>query len=104
MLGGRPFKIKDQFIDDINKHDIAEEVAEMDKALLIFHSPQDRVVNIDNAGHIFKFARHPKSFVSLDGADHLLLSDEGDADYIGRVLAAWAPRYARATDAVPRTA
>ena len=95
MLAGRPFIIKDQFLDDIKKHDIAEGVADLDRAILIFHSPQDRVVNIDNAGHLFRFAKHPKSFVSLDGADHLLLSNDCDADYVGRVLAAWAPRYDR---------
>ncbi|WP_298917638.1 alpha/beta hydrolase [uncultured Algimonas sp.] len=95
MLAGRPFIIKDQFLDDIKKHDIAEGVGDLDRALLIFHSPQDRVVLIDNASHLFRFAKHPKSFVSLDGADHLLLKDECDADYVGRVLAAWAPRYDR---------
>ena len=96
MLAGRPFTIKDQFLDDIKKHDVAEGLEDLDRALLVFHSPQDRVVNIDNAGHIFRFARHPKSFVSLDGADHLLLKNDNDADYVGRVLAAWAPRYAHA--------
>ena len=93
LLAGRPFTIKDQFLDDIKKHDVAEGLEDLDKALLVFHSPQDRVVNIDNAGHIFRYARHPKSFVSLDGADHLLLKNDCDADYVGRVLAAWAPRY-----------
>ncbi|MGB6231314.1 MAG: alpha/beta fold hydrolase [Litorimonas sp.] len=95
MLAGRPFTIKDQFLDDIKKHDIAEGVGDLDRALLIFHSPQDRVVLIDNASHLFRFAKHPKSFVSLDGADHLLLKNDCDADYVGRVLAAWAPRYDR---------
>ena len=93
-LAGRPFTIRDQFLDDLKKHDVAEELEDLDRALLVFHSPQDRVVNIDNAGHIFRYARHPKSFVSLDGADHLLLRNDNDADYVGRVLAAWAPRYA----------
>lgn len=98
MLGGRPFVIKNQFLDDIKKYDVAEGVADLDRALLIFHSPQDQVVNIDNAGHIFRFAKHPKSFVSLDGADHLLLKHDCDADYIGRVLASWAPRYDRGSE------
>ena len=93
MLAGRPFTIKDQFLDDIKKHDIAEELPDLDRALLVFHSPQDRVVNIDNAGHIFRFAKHPKSFISLDGADHLLLKNDDDADYVARVLVAWAERY-----------
>jgi putative redox protein len=94
-LAGRPFVIKNQFLDDLKKHDVAEGVANLNRALLIFHSPQDQVVLIDNASHIFRFAKHPKSFVSLDGADHLLLKHDCDADYIGRVLAAWAPRYDR---------
>ena len=94
LLAGRPFTIRDQFLDDIKKHDVAEGLEDLDRALLVFHSPQDRVVNIDNAGHIFRYARHPKSFVSLDGADHLLLKNDADADYVGRVLAAWSARYA----------
>lgn len=98
MLAGRPFTIKNQFLDDIKKYDIAEGVGELNRALLIFHSPQDQVVLIDNASHLFRYAKHPKSFVSLDGADHLLLKHECDADYIGRVLAAWAPRYDRGSN------
>lgn len=93
LLAGRPFTIKDQFIKDVRSHDIAANLDTLGKALLIFHSPQDRTVSIDNAGHIFGLSRHPKSFVSLDGADHLLLKDSADADYVGRVLAAWAKRY-----------
>ncbi|MEM9599997.1 MAG: alpha/beta hydrolase, partial [Pseudomonadota bacterium] len=95
MLAGRPFVIKNQFLDDIKKHDVAEGLGDLNRALLIFHSPQDQVVNIDNASHIFRYAKHPKSFVSLDGADHLLLKNDCDADYVGRVLAAWALRYDR---------
>jgi putative redox protein len=98
MLAGRPFTIKNQFLDDIKKYDIAEGVGELNRAMLIFHSPQDRVVLIDNASHLFRHAKHPKSFVSLDGADHLLLNNSCDADYIGRVLAAWAPRYDRGSE------
>lgn len=60
---------------------------------MIFHSPQDRVVGIDNAAHIYSKAKHPKSFVSLDGADHLLLKDKADAEYIAHVITAWAHRY-----------
>lgn len=103
MLAGRPFIIKDQFLDDIKKHDIAEGLGDLGRALLVFHSPQDRVVHIDNASHIFRFAKHPKSFVSLDGADHLLLKQDSDADYIGRVLAAWAPRYDRGSSSNDET-
>jgi len=93
LLGGRPFVIKEQFLDDIENHDIAREIRTLDRSLLIFHSPQDRVVGIDNASHIYREARHPKSFVSLDGADHLLLKNPADAEYVAHVLAAWARRY-----------
>lgn len=93
LLGGRPFIIKEQFLEDIEKHDIAREIEDLDCALMIFHSPQDRVVDIKNAAHIYEHARHPKSFVSLDRADHLLLKNEKDAEYVAHVLAAWAHRY-----------
>lgn len=93
LLAGRPFVIKDQFIDDVTGQDIAECIGDLDRALMIFHSPQDRVVGIENASHIYSEARHPKSFVSLDRADHLLLKNPMDAEYVARVLAAWALRY-----------
>ncbi len=93
MLAGRPFIIKEQFLSDIGNQDIAAEIADLGLALMIFHSPQDSVVGIDNASHIYTKARHPKSFVSLDGADHLLLKNPADAAYVARVLAAWAKRY-----------
>ena len=92
-LGGRPFVIKEQFIDDVENQDIAMEISSLERGLLIFHSPQDRVVSIDNASHIYGLAKHPKSFVSLDGADHLLLKNPEDAAYVARVLTAWALRY-----------
>jgi putative redox protein len=91
-LGGRLFHIKKQFIEDIEQHRLAEGIKRMKKALLVMHSPLDSTVNIDNAAQIFLAARHPKSFVSLDGADHLL-SRRDDAVYAGSVLAAWAARY-----------
>jgi len=93
LLGGRPFVIKEQFLDDIGNYDIAAEIQDLNGALMIFHSPQDIVVGINNAAHIYTKARHPKSFVSLDGADHLLLKNEKDAEFIAHVLAAWAHRY-----------
>ena len=93
MLAGRPFIIKEQFLDDIENQDIASEIADLDRALMIFHSPQDKVVGIENAGHIYSKAKHPKSFVSLDGADHLLMKNPADGEYVARVLAAWAARY-----------
>ena len=93
MLAGRPFVIQDQFVEDVTGQDIAECIGDLNRALMIFHSPQDKVVGIENASHIYSEARHPKSFVSLDGADHLLLKNSMDAEYVARVLAAWALRY-----------
>jgi len=93
LLGGRPFVIKEQFLDDIESHDIAREIGDLERGLLIFHSPQDMVVGIKNAAHIYNLAKHPKSFISLDGADHLLLKNPADAEYVGHVIAAWAHRY-----------
>jgi putative redox protein len=91
-IGGRAFLIKKQFLDDIRGHKLAETVARMNKALMVMHSPRDTIVDIDNATKIFTAAKHPKSFVSLDPADHLL-SEREDALYAGHVLAAWAERY-----------
>ena len=91
-LGGRPFKIKRQFLDDVAEKRLHECLATLRKALLIFHSPTDAIVGIDNASHIFVAAKHPKSFVSLDGADHLLSNKDDDA-YVADVIAAWAERY-----------
>jgi putative redox protein len=91
-IGGRSFRIKKQFLDDIRGHKLAETVARMNKALMVMHSPRDAVVDIDNAAKIFAAAKHPKSFVSLDPADHLL-SRHDDATYAGHVVAAWAERY-----------
>lgn len=91
-LGGRPFLIKKQFLDDLQAQDLASEVAKLRKALLILHAPLDSIVEIDNASELFVQAKHPKSFVSLDDADHLL-SREEDSGYAGQVIAAWASRY-----------
>lgn len=91
-IGGRPFTIKKQFIDDLENVNLSEVLGKMKKALLVAHSPQDNIVGIDNAASIFTKARHPKSFVSLDGADHLL-SKADDSSYIGHVIANWAKRY-----------
>jgi putative redox protein len=93
LLAGRPFVIKEQFLEDVANQDIGRAIAELGRALMVFHSPQDHVVGIQNASHIYSEARHPKSFVSLDGADHLLLKNPADAEYVARVLAAWASRY-----------
>jgi uncharacterized OsmC-like protein/alpha/beta superfamily hydrolase len=92
LLAGRPFRIKKQFIEDIESHRLAAGLATMKKALLVMHAPLDKTVGIDNASQIFLAAKHPKSFIALDQADHLLSRKE-DAIYAGSVLAAWAARY-----------
>jgi putative redox protein len=98
-LAGRSFRVKKQFIDDIRARKIGGAVAQLGKALLVMHSPRDAIVDIDNASKIFLAARHPKSFVSLDPADHLLLRRE-DAVYAAQLLAAWALRYLPAPEAL----
>ena len=92
QLAGRPFHIKREFLDDIAQQRINDCLANLRKALLVFHSPTDGIVGIENASRIFTAAKHPKSFVSLAGADHLL-SKKGDAVYVADVIAAWAERY-----------
>jgi uncharacterized OsmC-like protein/pimeloyl-ACP methyl ester carboxylesterase len=91
-LAGRPFRIKREFLNDVAEQMLMDRVAHLRRALLIFHSPTDATVGIDNASHIFTAAKHPKSFVSLAGADHLL-SKKSDAIYVANVIAAWAERY-----------
>ncbi|MBL4663670.1 MAG: OsmC family protein, partial [Flavobacteriaceae bacterium] len=91
-LSGRNFTIKKHFLDDLKAHSLPEIAKNMDKALLVMHSPQDTTVAIKNAEEIYVAAHHPKSFVSLDGADHLLLKKE-DSLYAGNVIAGWAIRY-----------
>jgi len=92
QLAGRPFHITSEFLDDIAEHSLIAQVAKLHKALLIMHSPTDDTVGIDNATQIFVAAKHPKSFVSLAGADHLL-SGKRDAANVADVIAAWAERY-----------
>jgi uncharacterized OsmC-like protein/alpha/beta superfamily hydrolase len=91
-LAGRPFHITREFLDDIAEHGLMAHVANLHKALLVMHSPTDDTVGIDNATRIFVAAKHPKSFVSLAGADHLL-AGKRDAAYVADVIAAWAERY-----------
>lgn len=91
-LGGRPFTIKKQFIDDLEYYEQSKVIKELNRPLLILHSPQDDTVDIKNAEKIYLAAMHPKSYVSLDGADHLLTRKE-DAVYVGEVIASWATRY-----------
>ncbi|HJL15373.1 MAG TPA: bifunctional alpha/beta hydrolase/OsmC family protein [Sandaracinaceae bacterium LLY-WYZ-13_1] len=92
VLAGRTFRIQRQLLDDLAEQCSAERIAALKRALLLFHSPQDTTVGVENARAIYEAARHPKSFVSLDGADHLL-GRAADARYVGTVLAAWADRY-----------
>ena len=91
-IGGRPFKMKKQFLDDLAENENREIIKNLKKALLVIHSPQDNTVGIESAQEIFMEAMHPKSFISLDGADHLLMKEE-DARYVGAVIAGWATRY-----------
>ncbi|HSR70418.1 MAG TPA: bifunctional alpha/beta hydrolase/OsmC family protein [Acidobacteriota bacterium] len=92
VLAGREFRIKKQFLEDIRSQSLQERIGQLKRALLIFHSPLDKIVGIDQAAAIFSAAKHPKSFVSLDDADHLL-NDQRDSQYVARVLAAWASRF-----------
>lgn len=91
-LAGRPFRIKRALLEDASQHRLSDCLAGLHKALLVFHAPTDQVVGIEHATFIFTHAKHPKSFVSLAGADHLL-SKKSDAAYVANVIAAWATRY-----------
>ena len=91
-LAGRTFRIQRHFLDDLQGQRMDEWIANLRRALLVFHGPFDDTVGVENAAHIFDAAKHPKSFISLDRADHLL-SDERDARYVGHMAAAWARRY-----------
>lgn len=91
-LGGRPFRITHAFVKDIEAASIEPDLARMRAALLVMHAPRDAIVGIENATRIFMAARHPKSFVTLDDADHLI-SRASDAEYAADVIATWAKRY-----------
>lgn len=101
-LAGRPFTIKKQFIDDLESYTLAERIAKLRKPLLIFHSPIDDTVNIKQAGLIYNAAKHPKSFISLDKADHLL-RNRADADYVATSIVAWALRHLPDAEIVQET-
>lgn len=92
LLAGRPFTIRRDFVDDVRSQRVRDGVHDLRRALLIMHSPVDELVSIDEAGRLYASAMHPKSFISLDRADHLLTRAQ-DSQYAGRVLAAWATRY-----------
>lgn len=93
MLAGRPFKMKKQFIEDARSQNVADHIAALKKPLLVMHSPIDETVSVDHARRIYEAAKHPKSFVSLDRADHLLMKNPADGQYVARVLSAWASQY-----------
>lgn len=91
-VGGRRFRLRKRFFEDLESVDMKSVIPAIGKALLVLHSPADNLVPVENAGEIFRAARHPKSFVSLDTADHLLLERE-DAAYAGKLIGVWARRY-----------
>lgn len=92
LLAGRPFEVKKQFLDDISSKNMKATLANLNKAILIMHSPQDTTVGISNAAEIYTNAKHPKSFVTLDGADHMLMNSR-DSKYAGQVISGWVSRY-----------
>lgn len=96
-LAGRTFTIEKQFLEDVAKQNLSERIASMKKALMVFHSPVDTTVGIENAATIYNAAKHPKSFVTLDGADHLLTS-HSDAAYVAQMIASWSERYVPAAE------
>lgn len=96
-LAGRKFTIKKQFVEDINKYNDVEHISQLNKALLVLHSPIDETVSIDEAAKIYSAAKHPKSFISLDKADHLLSRRE-DSEYVASIISSWAARYLDITD------
>ncbi len=91
-IGGRPFKINPEFVSDFDKTDLPSVVKNLRKPLLIMHSPTDAIVGIKNAEQLYHNAHHPKSFVTLDNADHLL-TNSNDSNYVGNVIGTWVQRY-----------
>ncbi|MEQ9257923.1 MAG: bifunctional alpha/beta hydrolase/OsmC family protein [Roseovarius sp.] len=100
MLGGRPIRIGKGFVEDVQAERLEPKIAGLRRALLIMHAPRDETVGIENASAIFSVAKHPKSFVTLDDADHLV-TDPADAEYAAEVIAAWATRYLSLKRACP---
>ncbi|MEP3635161.1 MAG: bifunctional alpha/beta hydrolase/OsmC family protein [Shimia thalassica] len=99
-LGGRPFVIKQDFVNDVSQAKLGEAIAGLKRALLVLHAPTDDVVGIENASDIFLAAKHPKSFVTLDDADHLISRAE-DAEYAAEVIATWAQKYLKLSPPAP---
>jgi fermentation-respiration switch protein FrsA (DUF1100 family) len=94
-LAGRPFVVRKSFVEDARRHDLGARIAALRRPLLVLHGPHDATVDIDNAARIFGAAKHPKSFLSLDDADHLL-TRRADADYVAEMITVWAARYLQA--------
>ncbi len=101
QLGGRELAIGSQFFSDLKRNRVADVLPTLDKPVMIFHSPIDSIVSVDNARRIYETAKHPKSFISIDGADHML-SNPDDANFVADTLAAWAARYLQ-TDETAKT-
>lgn len=91
-LGGRPFFVRKNLVDVLRESELRSHISTMERPLLVMHAPGDDTVSIDNATHIFAAAKHPKSFVSLDDADHLLTNPR-DADYVAELITGWSSRY-----------
>ena len=92
MLGGRPIRIGQNFVENVKAEHLEGEIANLKRALLVLHAPRDATVGIENASAIFRAAKHPKSFITLDNADHLISAPE-DAEYAAELIATWATRY-----------
>ena len=109
-LGMRKFSVRKEMLDDLREHNSADYIGKIGLPIMVFHSPIDTVVSVNEAGKIFQAAKHPKSFVSLDSADHML-TKAADAEFVAQTLASWADRYldeapvaADTTDAIPAQA
>ena len=92
-IGGRAMTVGKQLLDDLRDQDPESRIGSLKRALLVFHSPIDQIVGIENAAQIYTWAKHPKSFVSIDGADHML-TKPNDAEFVANMLSTWADRYA----------
>jgi putative redox protein len=91
-IGGRPFRVSKQFLEDLEQKPLESMLKKLKKSLLIIHSPQDEIVGIQNAAELYGAAMHPKSFISLNGSDHMITKEE-DSEYVGEVIASWSKRY-----------
>ena len=92
-IGGKSFRLRRQLLADLARHKMSEYLAALDRPLLILHSPQDEIIDIGHAERLFREASHPKSFISVDGADHLLTARSEDWQFVAAVIEDWAKRY-----------